>query len=83
MSPRRETPLQRKRQQRQLRQARKRRYQDRANRGVICAQGVEVDDAVVNFLITLRWLPEAEAADARCIGAAITRMLSTSARAKN
>ena len=58
--------------------ARKARYRKRQVCGVVSVP-VEVDAAVVDFLIRTEWLTEREAADRRAVGAAVSRVLKDSA----
>lgn len=60
-------------------QARDRRYRHRLRAGKIIAP-VEVDAAIVDLLIKLEWLREADAGSSRAIADAIGRMLAASAR---
>lgn len=58
---------------RRLRRERKRRYQSRLAAGLSCCD-VEYDDVMLQFLISARWLPEADADDPAKIGAAVSAM---------
>jgi hypothetical protein len=64
---------------RRSRRARQRRYRQRAAAGVWVIQ-IEVGAEVLDLLIRLRWLADADAGDKAAVGSAITRMLQDAAR---
>ena len=64
---------------RQARAARDKRYRARSGRGLMVVP-VEIDGAMLDFLIATHWLAESEAADRAAIGAAIGDLLTDAMR---
>ena len=65
--------------QRQQRREQQRRRRDRERRGVMVVAGVEVTAPVLDMLVRLHWLHEADTGNRTAVASAIARLLAASA----